>query len=136
MSTEHRAPDCPHPDTRPDGTYERNSDYIASRITADGDGFPVQACRYRLIAARACAWASRAITIRRLLGPESALSMGLCAPKHDERSWTFELDPGGIDPVLGIHRLRQAFFPRIPDYPRGITVPAFVDTSAGAGRHQ
>ena len=24
-----------HPDTRADGTYERNSDYIASRVTVD-----------------------------------------------------------------------------------------------------
>ena len=121
-----------HPDTRPDGSYERNSDYIASRITVDGrDGYPVQRGRYRLIAARACPWANRAIIVRRLLGLEPALSMGLCAPTHDERSWTFDLDPGGLDPVLGIHRLQQAYVARFPDYPRGITVPAVVDTTTG-----
>ena len=121
-----------HPDTRPDGTYERNSDYIASRITVDGrDGYPVEPGRYRLIAARACPWANRTIIVRRLLGLEPALSMGLCAPTHDERSWTFDLDPGGVDPVLGIHRLQQAYLARIPDYPRGITVPAVVDITTG-----
>ena len=58
--------------------------------------------------------------------------MGLCGPTHDERSWTFDLDPGGVDPVLGIERLQQAFFARIPDYSRGITVPAIVDVRTGA----
>ena len=121
-----------HSDTGADGTYERNSDYISSRITVDGrDGYPVEADRYRLVAARACPWASRAIMVRRLLGLEPVLSMGLCSPTHDERSWTFELDPGGVDPVLGIERLQQAYFARVPDYPRGITVPAIVDIGTG-----
>ena len=52
-------------------------------------------------------------------------------PTHDERSWTFDLDPGGVDPVLGIERLQQAYFARFPDYPRGITVPAVVDVPTG-----
>jgi putative glutathione S-transferase len=61
------------------------------------------------------------------LGLEDAMSMGICGPTHDERSWTFDLDPGGRDPVLGYERLQEAFFARDPEYPRGITVPAMVD---------
>jgi putative glutathione S-transferase len=57
--------------------------------------------------------------------------MGICGPTHDERSWTFDLDPGGRDPVLGIERLQEAFLARDPDYPAGITVPAFVDIPTG-----
>ena len=57
--------------------------------------------------------------------------MGICGPTHDERSWTFDLDPGGVDPVLGIERLQQAYFARFPDYQRGITVPAIVDVPTG-----
>ncbi len=53
--------------------------------------------------------------------------MGICGPTHDERSWTFDLDPGGRDPVLGIERLQEAYVARFPDYARGITVPAIVD---------
>ncbi len=115
-----------------DGSFERDQTYLADRITADGrDGWPVEAGRYRLVAARACPWANRAIIVRRLLGLEDALSMGLCGPTHDERSWTFDLDPGGVDPVLHIERLQQAFLARDPDYSRGITVPAIVDIPSG-----
>ncbi len=116
----------------PGGEFRRDSNYITTRITADGaDGYPVAAGRYRLVVARACPWANRAIIVRRLLGLEPVLSMGVCGPEHDERSWTFDLDPGGRDPVLGIERLQEAFFARFPDYDRGITVPAIVEISSG-----
>jgi len=117
----------------PGQEYSRDDRYLSTRITADGrDGMPVEPGRYRLIAARACPWASRAIVVRRLLGLEDALSMGLAGPTHDERSWTFDLDPGGRDPVLGIERLQEAFLRRDPEYSRGITVPAIVDIPSGA----
>jgi putative glutathione S-transferase len=115
-----------------EGEFRRDQNYITTRITRDGaDGYRVEAGRYRLIAARACPWANRAIIVRRLLGLEPVLSMGLCGPTHDRRSWTFDLDPDGVDPVLGIERLQQAYFARFPDYPRGITVPAIVDERSG-----
>ncbi len=113
--------------------FVRDSRYITTRITRDGaEGYPVEPGRYRLVAARACPWANRSIIVRRLLGLEDAISLGLPGPTHDERSWTFDLDPGGKDPVLGIERLQEAFFRRQPGYPRGITVPAIVDTRDGA----
>ncbi|MCP9186254.1 hypothetical protein NMM52_22060, partial [Acinetobacter baumannii] len=37
---------------------------------------------------------------------------------------------GGVDPVLGIPRLQDAYFNRFPEYPRGITVPAIVEESS------
>ncbi|WP_394248686.1 glutathione S-transferase family protein [Arthrobacter pityocampae] len=113
--------------------FTRDTQYIETRITRDGaDGFPVEAGRYRLVAARACPWANRAIIVRRLLGLEDAISLGTPGPTHDSRSWTFDLDPDGRDPVLGIERLQEAFFKRDPHYSRGITVPAIVDTTTGA----
>ncbi len=112
--------------------FARDTNYITTRITADGrEGYAVEADRYRLIVARACPWANRAIIVRRLLGLEPVLSMGMTGPTHDKRSWTFDLDPGGVDPVLGIERLQEAYFTRDPEYARGITVPAMVEVSTG-----
>jgi len=116
----------------PGQEYTRDTNYIEDRITRDAvDGWPVEVGRYRLVAARACPWANRSVISRRLLGLEDAISLGLPGPTHDARSWTFDLDPDGRDPVLGIERLQEAFFARTPDYPRGITVPAIVDVPSG-----
>jgi len=116
----------------PAGEFNRDQRYISTRITADGrDGFPVEPGRYRLVVSRACPWASRAVIVRRLLGLENVLSMAIAGPTHDPRSWTFDLDPGGRDPVLGIERLQEAYFARFPGYERGITVPAIVDVPTG-----
>lgn len=113
--------------------FDRDMNYIDDRITRDGrDGWPVEAGRYRLIAARACPWANRTLISRRLLGLEDVISVGMPGPTHDKRSWTFDLDPGEVDPVLGYERLQQAYFARFPDYPRGITVPAVVDVPTRA----
>lgn len=113
---------------KPGSEFQRDTNYVTTRITRDGaEGFPVEPGRYRLIAARACPWANRTIIVRRLLGLEDVISLGLCGPTHDERSWTFDLDPAGVDPVLGYERLQQAYFAYDPDYPRGITVPAMID---------
>lgn len=97
------------------GAFERAPVGIDERITADRSSrWPVAAGRYRLVAARACPWANRAVIVRRLLGLEDAISMGIAGPLHDERSWRFHLDPDNRDPVLGI------------EYPSGI-VPAGPD---------
>ena len=116
----------------PSGEYNRDQQYIPTRITEDGrDGYPVEPGRYRLIVSRACPWANRAIIVRRLLGLEDAISMGLCGPTHDASSWTFDLDPGGRDPVLGIERLQEAYLARDRGYSKGITVPAMVEVASG-----
>lgn len=124
-----------------EGEFKRDATYIPDRITkdarrpehgpVDGELWPVEAGRYRLVAAKACPWATRTIIVRELLGLEDVISLGTPGPTHDERSWTFDLDPGGVDPVLGIERVQEAYLERFPDYPRGITVPAIVDVPTG-----
>ncbi|SDQ32278.1 glutathione S-transferase family protein [Leucobacter chromiiresistens] len=138
------------------GAFERDTQYIEDRIVADPDavralpappaskigslGFglsegaeawPVEPGRYRLVAAAACPWANRTLIVRRLLGLEDVISLGQPGPVHDARSWTFDLDPDGRDPVLGTERLQENYFARFPGYPRGITVPAIVDVASG-----
>nr|BFF24462.1 glutathione S-transferase family protein [Glycomyces mayteni] len=139
------------------GEFTRDTNYIEDRIVADVDAalaapveaasaigdpriagltegsaaWPVEAGRYRLVAARACPWAHRSIIVRRLLGLEDAISLATPGPVHDVRSWTFDLNPDGRDPVLGTERLQEHYFKRFPDYPRGITVPAIVDVPSG-----
>lgn len=140
----------------PGQEFTRDTNYIDDRIVTDPEAirasiaepggsignpdaglaegaqaWPVEAGRYRLVAARACPWANRTLIVRRLLGLEDAISIGLPGPTHDARSWTFDLDPDGRDPVLGTERLQENFFARYPDYPRGITVPAIVDIATG-----
>lgn len=118
----------------PGKEFVRDSTYITDRIVAAPtapDQWPVEPGRYRLIAARACPWANRTLIVRRLLGLEDVLSVGLPGPTHDADSWTFDLDPGGVDPVLGIHKLKDAYEKRFAGYPRGITVPAIVEIATG-----
>ena len=137
--------------------YERDTQYIEDRIVRDpaavralpappeskigtvgfglrqgAEAWPVEPGRYRLVAAAACPWANRTLIVRRLLGLEDAISLGRPGPVHDWRSWTFDLDEGGKDPVLGTERLQDNYFKRFADYPRGITVPAIVDVPTGA----
>ena len=112
--------------------FDRDTTYIEDRITSDGSTtWPVEPGRYRLVVARACPWAHRSTIVRRLLGLEEVISMGICGPTHDQDSWTFDLDPDGVDPVLGIPRIKDAYLRRFPDYSRGITVPAMVDIPSG-----
>ncbi|WP_127479469.1 glutathione S-transferase family protein [Nocardioides pantholopis] len=121
--------------------FDRDMNYIPDRITRDARVpehgprdvplWPVEPGRYRLVAAKACPWANRTLIVRRLLGLEDVLSVGLPGPTHDQRSWTFDLDPDGADPVLGIHFLKDAYEKRFPGYPRGITVPAIVEVESG-----
>jgi putative glutathione S-transferase len=105
---------------------------VQERITSDGSSpWPVEPDRYRLVGARACPWANRAIISRRLHGLEPVISLGIAGPLHDERSWRFHLDPDDKDPVLGIEWLGEAYEKAVPGYDKGVTVPAVVDVASG-----
>jgi glutathionyl-hydroquinone reductase len=113
-------------------TFERRPVALMERITSDGSSpWPVEAGRYRLIVARACPWANRSVIVRRLLGLEGAISMGIAGPLHDGRSWRFHNDPDNRDPVLHIEWLREAYENARPGYDDGVTVPTMVEIATG-----
>src|SRR5690242_21758256 len=66
------------------------------------------------------------------MGLEDAIGLAVADPIQDDRSWRFSLDPGGVDPVLGIAFLADAYYKADPDYDGGISVPAMVDLATGA----
>jgi putative glutathione S-transferase len=112
--------------------YTHGESEFADRILDDPDAqWPVEPGRYRLIASLACPWASRAVLVRRMLGLEDVISLGVVDPIHDEKDWRFTLDPGDVDPVLGIHYLAEAYAARSSEWHNGTSVPAIVDVPSG-----
>ncbi|MER5861989.1 glutathione S-transferase C-terminal domain-containing protein [Kitasatospora sp. NPDC002040] len=119
--------------------HVRAPQHFTSRPTADGrSGWPVEAGRYRLVASLACPWAHRVIITRRLLGLEDAISLAVTSPIQEmidgEYHWVFTEEngnAGGVDEVLGIHALREAYLAAEPDYTGGVSVPGLVDVRTG-----
>lgn len=111
---------------------ERSGPHFRTRVTRSGDGgLPVEAGRYRLVVSYACPWAHRSIIVRSLLGLQDAISLAVADPIQDEKSWRFTLDPGGVDPVLGVRYLGDIYERTEPGAPGGVSVPALVDTRTG-----
>ncbi|MER5637828.1 glutathione S-transferase C-terminal domain-containing protein [Kitasatospora sp. NPDC002227] len=119
--------------------HERVPQHFTARITADGSsGWPVEAGKYRLIASWACPWAHRVILTRSLMGLQEAIPLAIVDPVQEmidgEYHWVFSEEhggPGGKDPVLGIHALREAYFKAEPGYTGGVSVPGLVDVASG-----
>ena len=53
------------------------------------------------------------ITLR-LLGLDRVISVGECGVLRDPRGWIFSEDLGGVDPVLKIHYLDDAYLAHVP----------------------
>jgi len=119
-------------ETSESGSFERQPNTFATRITDDGSSpWPVEADRYRLVWSRACPWAHRSRIVLGLLGLDEVISFGTVDPVRDERGWRFSLDEGGRDPVLGIEYLSEAYLGTDPSYDGRVTVPALVDVQTG-----
>lgn len=112
-----------------DGAFNRQKNRFT---TPFGDGpaeLPVEAGRYRLLWARICPWAHRAVIVRELLGLQNIISLGTASPVRTANGWEFSLDEGGVDPVLGIRYLPEIYAKTDPEYNGRATVPTVVDVT-------
>jgi putative glutathione S-transferase len=113
------------------GAFVRQPNRFTTPFGPGKDELPVEAGRYRLLWARICPWAHRQIIVFKLLGLDSVISVGTANPVRTPRGWEFSLDSGGVDPVLGIRFLSEAYEKADPDYTGRATVPAVVDIKTG-----
>ncbi|GAA2419252.1 glutathione S-transferase C-terminal domain-containing protein [Actinomadura vinacea] len=106
------------------GGFVRQPNRFTARITADGSGgHPAGPGRYRLLVSYACPWAQRTLIVRRLLGLEEAISVGVVDPIRDERGWRFP----GPDPVTGADFLSELYLAADPSFDGRCTVPCVWD---------
>ncbi|WP_019633198.1 glutathione S-transferase family protein [Actinomadura atramentaria] len=109
---------------RKGGAFVRQPNRFTARITADGSsGHPAEAGRYRLLVSYACPWAHRSLIVRRLLGLEDVISVGVVDPIRDERGWRFP-EP---DPVTGATFLSELYLASDPEFTGRYTVPCVWD---------
>lgn len=116
------------------GTFVRQKNQFDTPFGDRPGELPVEAGRYRLIWAPVCPWANRSVIVRSLLGLEGAISLGTVDPKRPDvprSDWAFTLDSNGVDPVLGIHFLSEAYLKADPSYAGRFTVPAVIDLTTG-----
>lgn len=113
-----------------DGSFNRQKNRFTTPF-GNGEGeLPVEAGRYRLLWSAVCPWAHRSVIVRRILGLEDVISLGTASPmrpKLPHVDWEFSLDPGGVDPVLGIKYLSEIYQKTASDYFGRPTVPVMVD---------
>ena len=113
-----------------EGAFVRQQNRFVTPFGAGEGDLPVEAGRYRLIVSAGCPWAHRQLIVLRLLGLENVISIGRVGPRA-EKGWEFSLNPGGLDPVLRIRYLPEAYEKADPDYSGRATVPAVVDITTG-----
>ena len=116
-----------------DGSFKRQKNRFTTPFGKGEGKLPVEAGRYRILCSQACPWAHRSLIVRRLLGLEDVISVGILDPVRPENpnDWAFTLDEGNVDPVLGYHFLSEAYLKADPDYVGRFTVPAYVDITTG-----
>lgn len=92
---------------------------------------PIETDRYRLLWATVCPFAQRPVIARELLGLDDKISLGTVNSVRGEEGWSFTLDEGEVDSVLGIHLLKEAYLKAVPNYIGPYSVPSLVDIESG-----
>jgi len=109
------------------GSFNRQKNRFTTPFSNKDGNLPVKEELYRLLWAPICPWAHRVVIVRKVLGLEDAISLGTANPIRTDKGWSFSLDKGGIDPVLGIRYLSEVYVSADPNYNGRATVPAIVD---------
>ena len=83
---------------------------VSHRFSPSGD-LPVEAGRYRLVAAGSCPWCRRVLIARRLLGLTEALPVSWSYGKGVDGYWELTGPDGepGVDPALGARSLAEVY---------------------------
>src|SRR5207248_11131753 len=75
------------------GEFQRQEDAFRDWVSSDGStDYPAVADRYHLYISLACAWASRTLIARKLLGLVQIIGLTVVDPVRDEHGWAFR-DP-------------------------------------------
>jgi putative glutathione S-transferase len=118
-----------------EGAFVRQQNRFTAPFGNGPEELPVEAGRYRLIWSPTCPWAHRQIIVLTLLGltggENPVISTGKVRPVRSEKGWEFALDPGGVDPVLKIRYLPEAYEKTDSTYTGRATVPALIDITTG-----
>ncbi|WP_242885176.1 glutathione S-transferase family protein [Actinomadura litoris] len=110
------------------GRFVRQRNRFTETITAGGEsGYRAEPGRYRLFVSYACPWAHRTLIVRRLLGLEEVIGVGVVDPIRDERGWRFP----DHDPVTGTVFLSELYLSSDPGFTGRYTVPCVWDTETG-----
>ena len=89
--------------------------FVFDKHFGDDEGqLPVVPDRYRLSWMPGCPPSNKAMITLRLLGLDRVISVGECGVLRDPRGWIFSENLGGVDPVLKIHYLDDAYLAHIP----------------------
>ncbi|MGX7196541.1 glutathione S-transferase family protein [Enterococcus olivae] len=109
------------------GAFVRQKNRFDTPFGNQEGELPVEAGRYRILWAKICPWAHRAIIARELLGLKNVFSVGTASPIRTEKGWDFSLNEEGVDPVLKIGYLTEIYAETDPKYMGRATVPTVVD---------
>ncbi|MDK6233193.1 glutathione S-transferase C-terminal domain-containing protein [Aerococcus sp. UMB10185] len=113
------------------GYFNRQSNQLSQGF---GPGeLPVEPGRYRLAWAKICQWSNRAAIVLDLLGLTDCISKTLVEKLKGQKElgWQFTGNQEGVDPVLGIRYLNDAYSKASTDYTLRPTVPALIDSNTG-----
>ncbi|MGC4013637.1 MAG: glutathione S-transferase family protein [Luteolibacter sp.] len=106
-----------------DGEFERQEDAFREILTGRAEPG-----RYHLYVSLACPWAHRTLVVRKWVGLEDSVSVGIVDPVRDERGWAFRAGEGhGPDELNGFHFLSEAYRASDPSFHGRVTVPVLWD---------